>query len=434
MLSAITGTFRHIAHAFSTGYHDAVHYGSEGVKVLKGGPHVVEHLAETYVNSLVDPHPGPDKGELSSEAEEALTHRAEGNHPEARAKLSFNAAARYMGEPGDMHDNDHSWKATSCWALSQAMAASLDQAKLTGNYSNFHKLDDQLQKYKNLSGHGYAADTDGATGFGGSWYDDNSWVGLDYMQAYHQTHDKKYLTAAQQQFDFIRHGMYKGGMMWDSQQQPGSNTSPPSWNTCTEGPAAELALRLHTATNPKGTNDPYLQMAHQLNDNMNKYLRRPDGLYNDHVAADHPTQHKAGDDGLLAYNQGTPIGVNTLLYRITGKREYLQAAQQTAHSSLPKVQQWGLSESPEWDGIYFRNLMQLDAVAPDPSYRAALQKYNNQAWHDGRHPATDLFGNHGMGNDDSVPSGSQYDLIDQMGLVQTYSLQAMPASDYSAVS
>jgi hypothetical protein len=126
--------------------------------------------------------------------------------------------------------------------------------------------------------------------------------------------------------------------------------------------------------------------------------------------------------------------MNTLFYQSTGDKKYLDAAEQTAHSSLPQVEKNGLKGNPAFNAIYYRNLLQLDAVKPNPQYMQGLKNYTDQAWDLGRDPQTGLFGRHGMGETGTLPSGSQFDLLDQSAMVQMYAMQALPSSDYGQLT
>ena len=442
-----------VGHAAGTAAHDVgqagadvVHVGEDAVHIVTSAtPQRVEFAFQHYVEGSLDSHHAASSGELSPEAQKLLGNSAAGGNPAARASLSWDALTRAMGEPGSsMTDTSANDKPPTAWSLSQAMTASLDQAKQTGDYSDFNKLTKTLQNYRSPSG-GYAPDPWPASQVGQCYYDDNSWIGLAFMQAYNQTGKKQYLQQAQDTFKFLRTGMVNGGLEWHQGQNP------PTWNTCTEGAASELALQLHEATGKKGQNDQYLSFANQLTQNMNQNLRQPNGLYKDHVYADpalnEQLQKQAQDtsnpelaaqaqkklhsqNAIYSYNQGTPIGANVALYKITGDHKYLDQAQQTAGSSLDYLGQkdrlW--KEPGSFNAIYFRNLMQLNGVAPDSRYTQALNDYAGQVWEDGRDPSTGLFNQNGIGLYDNAGKG-QGDLLDQAGFTQIFALEAWPSQD-----
>jgi predicted alpha-1,6-mannanase (GH76 family) len=184
-------------------------------------------------------------------------------------------------------------------------------------------------------------------------------------------------------------------------------------NTCANGPAIQMALRLYMATK----DEKYLDFAKNLDQFMNDKLRSPEGLYYDNLA----------DNGELSkdiytYNQGTPIGADVLWYRLTGDKKYLERATQTAKATLDYIGKddrlW--KGSPAFNAIFFRNLLALDQVAPDPRYRQTLDAYLDRAWKEGRDPQTGLFTQGGIGAYDKG------NILDQGGMAQLYALQAMP--------
>ena len=64
---------------------------------------------------------------------------------------------------------------------------------------------------------GYGSQTNGTSGMGDRFYDDNSIVGLDLVEAYRLTHDTKYLDRARRIIDFLKSGednQFGGGLWW----------------------------------------------------------------------------------------------------------------------------------------------------------------------------------------------------------------------------
>ncbi len=89
-----------------------------------------------------------------------------------------------------------------------------------------------------------------------------------------------------------------------------------------------------------------------------------------------------------------------------------------------------VQRSQAFNAILFRNLLALDAVAPDPRYRATMTAYLDRAWREARDPATGLFDRGGIG---SYTAGKA-DALDQAGLVQLYALAALPSSKLGEVA
>jgi rhamnogalacturonyl hydrolase YesR len=111
-----------------------------------------------------------------------------------------------------------------------------------------------------------------------------------------------------------------------------------------------------------------------------------DGLYSDHIGP-------AGIDGTKwSYNQGTMIGANVLMWQATGQASYLRRAKSLARVSLGYFDAVRMQQQPPYFvAIFFDNLMALDAVRPDPAYRAATSAYADWAWKARRDKRTSLF-------------------------------------------
>ncbi|HEY9724251.1 MAG TPA: glycoside hydrolase family 76 protein [Oscillatoriaceae cyanobacterium] len=293
---------------------------------------------------------------------------------------------------------------TAVWSQGQAIGGALDLANLTGDYTPVNQTMSALQYYGN--GGAYCPGING----GARYYDDNAWVGLDFMQAYSQTGNKDYLQKAEAMFPYMQTGLHPdGGLHWVEQSDSMSR------NTCSNGPAIEYALRLYQATHDQ----KYLKFAQNCYDFMQKNLRAPDGMYYDSL------NDKGGlSKDFWTYNQGTPIGADVMFYRVTGDKKYLQDAQKTANAALAYYSQGDrLWKSPPcFNAIFFRNLLALDHVAPDPRYRQLMDSYLQRAWTQGRDPKTGLFNQGGIGHYGDAGG----DVLDQGAFMQMYALQDLP--------
>ncbi len=336
--------------------------------------------------------------------------------PADRAKAAFLALENNLGGPDGTFGNSVKarWLPTSVWPQGQAIAGALDLAAVTGDYRPASSAIAALSLYR--QGPAYAPDI--AYGPGQDrYYDDNEWLGLDLVQAYNQTGNQAYLDRAEGLFDFLQSGQTpSGGMHWVE------NSRTPSRNTCSNGPAIELALRLYQATH----DGKYLDFATKTDAFLESTLRSPSGLYYDSI----------GDDGTLhpdiwSYNQGTPIGADVLFYQVTGDQTYLDRAKQTAAAALTHLGQddrlW--KQPPAFNAIFFRNLLQLDRIAPDPRYRQALDSYLGRVWTQARDPKTGLFDQGGVGH-----YGTPGNPLDQGAITQMFALQAMTPAQLSRVS
>jgi hypothetical protein len=216
-----------------------------------------------------------------------------------------------------------------------------------------------------------------------TYYDDNAWVGLDFLQEYQLNHQRSDLTRAEGIFHFVVNGWdtrtnvaCPGGVFWE-------DVAGSTRNTVSNGPNAEVGLELYQATH----DHYYLTWATRMYEWVRGCLLNSDGMYGDHL-------DDAGDvDGTLwSYNQGTMIGAGVLLYEITHDRTYLQQAEQTAAASVSYYGSDGnLYHQPDvFNAIFFRNLFALARINHDPGYARMAASYADTAWLQDRQ-STGLF-------------------------------------------
>jgi predicted alpha-1,6-mannanase (GH76 family) len=147
---------------------------------------------------------------------------------------------------------------------------------------------------------------------GGSdrFYDDNEWLGIDFLEAYELTHYQEYLQKAEAIFEFITSGWsYElgGGIYWCEQKKD-------TKNTCSNAPASIMALKLYTIT---GKVD-YLDWGIKLYEWTLKNLQAPDGVFWDNINLEGKV-----DERKYTYNSGTMMHAAALLYKITSNDKYL---------------------------------------------------------------------------------------------------------------
>ncbi len=216
-----------------------------------------------------------------------------------------------------------------------------------------------------------------------TYYDDNAWVGLDFMQQYQLIHQQTDLTRAEAVFRFVVNGWDSrttvacpGGVFWE-------DVANSPRNTISNAPNAEVGLEIYQATH-----DPYyLTWATRMYDWVRGCLMNSNDMYYDHLDDSGDVQ-----TSLWSYNQGTMIGAGALLYQVTGNRTYLQQAEQTAAAS---VSYYGsddnLYHQPDvFNAIFFRNLFALAKLNHDPSYARLAASYADTAWLQDRQ-STGLF-------------------------------------------
>jgi hypothetical protein len=333
--------------------------------------------------------------------------------PVDRARASWKALDQHHSVAGsDGHYRSYLQEpvhVASNWAYGQILHAVMTLAMVTGDYSGVKEHVGALEHFR--QGDGYAPGP-GPSSNQERYFDDNAWVGLALAQGHLQTKDPELLEGAKQVSDFIQTGMHPdGGVQWVEHDPRRMRP------TAANGPALELDLRLYQATGDK----KYLDRAHQFEKLLNQ-LRRPNGLYDDNI-----NDTGARDHALYSYNQGTPIGANVLWYRITGDESKLDAAEQTATSAIKWLKEGdNLWRQPAaFNGIFFRNLIALDAVRPNPEYRQLLSDYVERGWKEARNPETGILSEGDVG---SYTSGRPGSSLDQAAWVQMQALLAVPSS------
>lgn len=212
--------------------------------------------------------------------------------------------------------------------------------------------------------------------FGGDdrFYDDNAWLGIDFMEAYCRTEDKTYLRKAKVVFQFILSGWSDelgGGIYWCEQKRA-------TKNTCSNGPTAILALELYKVTGDK----TYLDWGQKVYDWTRKNLQSPNGVYWDSIDLKGNI-----DQTTYTYNTGTMIHSAVLLYQVTGNTDYLEQARKAAKSSLECFapqradgKRFFPNKDPWFTTILFRGYMTLFEVEKNPFYIDAVIQNIDYAW------------------------------------------------------
>jgi len=250
-----------------------------------------------------------------------------------------------------------------------------------------------------------------------TYYDDNAWVGLDFLQEYDLTHQQSDLARAEGIFHFVVSGWdtsttvaCPGGVFWE-------DVAGSTRNTISNAPNAEVGLEIYQATH-----DPYyLTWATRMYDWVRGCLMTSNGMYYDHL-------DDSGDvnTALWSYNQGTMIGAGTLLYQVTGDRAYLKQAEQTAAASVSYYSSDGnLYHQPDvFNAIFFRNLFALAKIDHDPSYARMAASYADTAWLQDRQ-SNGLF-------TDPDPSGGESLENQTAPMVEIYALLAQSPPVFAA--
>ncbi len=182
--------------------------------------------------------------------------------------------------------------------------------------------------YRNLSVGGYGSQTDGRNGGGDRFYDDNSIIGLNLVEAYKQLKDSKYLERCARIVKFLKSGEddVLGGALWwceGQKNKPGNGDS--NKPACANGYAQWFLLSYYDIC-PAGEKADVLAFAKRL------YAWERENLLD---PSDQTYWNDRNADGSInktkwTYNSGAMIAAGARLYHITGEKHYLDEAIATA--------------------------------------------------------------------------------------------------------
>jgi uncharacterized protein YyaL (SSP411 family) len=306
------------------------------------------------------------------------------------------------------------WPVSGLFSGINALAV-LDRAEYT---DDLFQIIDTMNKYYDRFGYPEPAYSSFIIEYGGGskFYDDNQWLGMDFILAHRLTGDAAYLERAEQIWRFVISGWSDelgGGIFW---QQDNQTTK----NTCSNGPAAVLALMLYEETG----NREYIDWAIRLLDWVEQ-LRTPQGVYYDHIMLDGTMDLRT-----FTYNVGTPLHSYALLYKFTGEQKYLDMARELArdaHAFFAKPDSAagiGLYPNTPWfNAVLLRGYIALYEVDPDKdrTYIDAMAANVNYAWEHARDDKG-LFIDDWSGRA-GVNAAHKW-LLDQAAMVEIYGLLA----------
>jgi uncharacterized protein YyaL (SSP411 family) len=150
-------------------------------------------------------------------------------------------------------------------AIAQPTKQNLDAVR------RFAKLSERYLNRQLKPTPGYASYPGDSNPHSQTWYDDNGWIGLGFLDAYRATGTAAYLADAERAFRFIAAGGWDaadGGGMWWSTTHP--------WRSGEAlAAAADLAASLYQSTR----NPTYLKAANTYIGWANQHLLQPHGVY-----------------------------------------------------------------------------------------------------------------------------------------------------------
>ncbi len=208
-----------------------------------------------------------------------------------------------------------------------------------------------------------------------SWYDDEGWWALGWIDAYDLTGNADYLHMAQTIFADMIGGWDDtcGGGIWQLRKRVYKDAIA---NELFLSVAAHLANR---------TSDPRLRVEYvSWAEREWKWFKRSGMIEPDHLISDGLSNCRDNHGTKWTYNQGVILGGLVELSRIHGGRGELRAARAIAHAAMKQLaDQNGIlhdscepkcsADSMQFKGVFMRNLAELDARSPDRRFEGFVE-------------------------------------------------------------
>ncbi|KAI9713411.1 MAG: hypothetical protein M1820_000793 [Bogoriella megaspora] len=236
----------------------------------------------------------------------------------------------------------------------------------------------------------------GGQGWTNTYYDDEGWWALGWIDAYDVTQNGDYLQAAIDTYNDMQggNGATCGGHWWNKS------------DCCNTAIANELYMSVaaHLAKRTSGdAQSGYIQDAqNEWNWFKNSGLIDADNIIHDGL--DLTTCQVPSGSATFTYNQGVILGGLIALNDVAPDTSYLQQASLIANAAITHLVnsdgimvEYGNSLTPDengsqFKGVFARNLMRLQKVQPEDKFVTFLQKNADSMWANGRDASTGLIG------------------------------------------
>ncbi|MDR3142958.1 MAG: glycoside hydrolase family 76 protein [Tannerellaceae bacterium] len=175
---------------------------------------------------------------------------------------------------------------------------------------------------------GYGSSTNGTSGGGTRFYDDNSIVGISLLEAYRLTQDATCLQRASRIVPFLKNGIDSnlgGALWWNEEYRYNTSATEANKPTCSNGYATLFLLEYYKVC-PEAEKQAVLDMAKGLYD----WLRA--NLYDSFTKCYWNDRNTNGtiNKTFWTYNAAVMVQNGIRLAEITGNNQYLDEAKTTA--------------------------------------------------------------------------------------------------------
>jgi len=309
------------------------------------------------------------------------------------------------------------WKTTNWWNAANIVTSLIRYSALTGSEKYLPVIDQVFEKCKRIERISNDGNKFVLENFFNSYYDDEGWWALAWIDAYNLTKNSKYLNMAKTIFTDMTTGyddVCGGGIYWKKPKQ--------YKNAIANGLFILTALRLmkidmYATVNGKNVMDWANDVGIWFeNSGM---INESNGLVEDGLNAD-CTPNRGRN---WTYNQGVVIASLCEAYNLTGENRWLTLAEQIAKSTLEKkIYENGIlkedvepnfnADRTQFKGIFIRHLALLYKITQKNEYKDFIIKNADSIWNNSRNTANNQLGGVWKGPFDKADASTQSSAID----------------------
>jgi hypothetical protein len=212
-----------------------------------------------------------------------------------------------------------------------------------------------------------------------TWFDDNSWWGIAFLDAYTALHNVRFLRDAQSAFDFVaRRGWDRagGGLWWNTAHTPAGQKSGEALaaGSLLGALLAATWQRYAAAAAPQGARAALASAAFDLT-SAQKFIAWGDA----HFAGPQGLYVRAQQDATpMPYVAGPQIEANELLCREPGGGRYCSQATALADAAYRRFA-YRLNMGPQFDVIYLHWMLVYGEQTGDPRWWPMASAFAAQA-------------------------------------------------------
>lgn len=276
--------------------------------------------------------------------------------------------------------------------------------------ANYSRVDGTTQ-YQSVFSNTFTAAQTTYPGFIDSYYDDNGWWALAWIDAYDLTQNPQYLAMAGSIFQEMVSGWGThtcgGGIWWNTSRKYKNAIA----NELFLSVAAHLANRVSDPIQ-KAELISWAQKEWQWF--RNSGMINSQNLINDGLTSTNPSDCVNNGQPTWSYNQGVILGGLVELYKADQDPILPPMAQAIANAALLHLTVNGILHDPcepncgadgvQFKGIFVRNLMALNDAFPNPQYKTFVDTNANSIWTNAQGPNF-TFGDVWSGPYDAADAG-----------------------------